>query len=147
MDNTKFFVGNRKSLAYKALIRTIIGIMVIGGFLMAGKAYADKDVFFKLAVAKDIGMIIETLIALPGDAHIEYPTNMKGYGIIVSNEEVKVFSSKAGLLDPASARYGLSSAEGMDLKTEESGTAKEIRNAKRIFIIKSGNRIVVKSGN
>ena len=124
----------RGQLVYKGLIIAIVCVMVILAFVQAGKSYGSKDVFYKLAVAKDLALIIDELYAVPGDVAISYQNDLSKYGVYVNGNSVKVYSINTGLLDVTSGQYTF-----FGPKIEET----KIENPKPLLISKIKGKITL----
>ena len=57
----------RGQLANKAFIVIIVSAIVILAFINAGKSYGKQEVYYKLAVARDLAITIDLAYSLPGD--------------------------------------------------------------------------------
>ena len=63
------------------------------GFILvnAGVAYAKGTIYEKLNLAEDLGMQLNTIISLPGDAFIII-SNFHGYSLNVVGNKIEVYS-------------------------------------------------------
>ncbi len=95
----------RGQLVYKALISVIVSAIVVAAFVIAGKTYGNQEAYYKLAVAKDLALVIDLMYSLPGDIEYVYATDVSAYGIEIKNNNVKVYDYKFGKSDPTAASY------------------------------------------
>lgn len=81
-------------------------VELIGAFLVAylavsiSTAQAKGTVFEQLNIAKDIGMQINALNSLPGDAFIS-GSSLHGYSIKITGNRIEVFESESDLVKGA----------------------------------------------
>jgi len=95
----------RGQLVYKALISIIASAIVVIAFIAAGKTYGNQEAYYKLAVAKDLALVIDLMYSLPGDIEYVYATDVFAYGIEIKNGNVRVYDYSLGKLDPTAASY------------------------------------------
>jgi len=129
----------RGQLVYKALISVIVSAIVVAAFVIAGKTYGNQEAYHKLAVAKDLALVLDAIYSYSGDIEFRYPNEISDYIIEVKDNVVKVYSKKFGKADPTSASYGFAgiSAESLNF---------EIKDAKYVRIEKISGKIVIKKG-
>ena len=101
----------RGQLVYKALVVIIGSALIITGFLQAGKSYASQEVFYKLAIAKDLALTIDLLYSLPGDIKYVYPNGVSGYDIEIGENKVTVYDTNQGKLDTNQKSYNYVGSE------------------------------------
>ena len=101
----------RGQLIFKALFIIIASTIIVVAFLQAGKSFGSQEAFYKIAVAKDIALIIDELYTLPGDIIIEYSNDLSEYTISVKGNTVKVYSTNAGETDATAGIYRFIGAE------------------------------------
>ncbi|MBI2665530.1 hypothetical protein HYX12_02845 [Candidatus Woesearchaeota archaeon] len=70
-------------------------VVVLVGFLAFRNAslFAEQETIYKNAIADDIQMMINTLVAVPGDGVVKYPQNVTGYNLILNENSIVVFKS------------------------------------------------------
>ncbi len=54
------------------------------------QAYTKSDFVIKNNLADDIQMMINTLVAVPGEAVVKVPYNTSAYGLLLTNTEVAI---------------------------------------------------------
>lgn len=89
----------------KALILLIISVMVVVAFYQGGFSYGNMDAYYKISVAKDIALIVDSAYALPGDVELNYNNNLSKYSVIVDGNIVKVYSKSFGAVDFTGGEY------------------------------------------
>ncbi len=83
---------NKKATNIPLMIFEIIAVVIVVSMMMsAAKAFAQSERTFKLKAAEDIRMMIDTLVAVPGEAIVAYPHNVSLYSFIVDAGSVAVF--------------------------------------------------------
>lgn len=112
----------------------IISALIVVSFIMAGRAYGKQEIYFKVAVAKDVAFLIDSLYSTPGDVEFIYPQEMPGFGIKISDNKVTVFKHSA--LDSAAASY---SYAGINDKIDT-----QIECSNKIMFLKKGEVISLK---
>lgn len=124
----------RGSLIYKGLIVTIaIGIVILI-YTEAGASFGSQRAFYKLAVAKDIALLIDSLYAMPGDVKTAYDKDLSKYAIVVNANVVKVYETNLGIADITSAQYKFFGHEISNVKVE---------NPKHLIITKTNDKITL----
>jgi len=126
----------RGQLVYKALVVIIASAIVIFAFVKAGQSYGNQTAFYKLAIAKDLALTIDTIRGLPGDIELTYPNDVSGYDIEFKTNTVIVYDHSSGKLDPLQASYNYHVPEKYYQNTI-------IQNANFIKFSKIGDKISV----
>ncbi|MFW9876296.1 MAG: hypothetical protein ACFFG0_24635 [Candidatus Thorarchaeota archaeon] len=126
----------RGQLIYKALIVIVISAFIALFFPYVGKVYGSGEVYSKLAVAKDLALLIDTLSAYPGDMHIVYPVDLTGYTIKVNSNRVLIYDSAIGEIDPTASVYKF-------VKAGEKIIEVEIKDPKNLVLNKEDNEIKI----
>ena len=79
---------------------TLIAIEIVGAAFVSlllitnAMKWADSETPYKAYLAKDIGLVIESLIASPGNAQINYSRDISGYIIEIDSNSVTVYTKK-----------------------------------------------------
>ena len=70
-----------------------IGAVIMVGFLAFSlwPALAKTNTSAKMTLASDIGLMINTLVSVPGDAQVYYSGNASGFVVSLTNTKVNVF--------------------------------------------------------
>ena len=82
-------------------LELVAGILIASIAINIATTLAKGTVYEKLNIAEDIGMQINTIISLPGDAYI-VDNNLHGYSVSVLDNRVEVYSE---ILDVSKAVY------------------------------------------
>ena len=127
----------RGQLVYKALIVIVIAAFIIFFFPYVGKVYGSGEAYSKLAVAKDLALLVDTLYAYPGNIYVVYSTDLTGYTIKISSNEIIVYDSEIGEIDPTAGIYKF-------IKTDEKIIEAEIKSPKSLAFNKENNEIKIK---
>ncbi len=95
----------RGQLVYKALISVIASAIVVAAFITAGKSYGNQEAYYKAAVARDIALLLDTIISSSGDVEYTYPNDVSKYLIEVKDNVVRVYDYNFGKTDPVQASF------------------------------------------
>lgn len=68
----------------------ILSIVIFMTFSIA-KAYASSETTHKINIANDLQLMINLLVATPGDAVLAYPENLAQYTILLRSDGVQVW--------------------------------------------------------
>jgi hypothetical protein len=84
---------NKKGISDIVLLIADIGAVVLVGFLImtASLKLSDTTTVSKINLAEDIRIMVNTLIGVPGEAIVKYPTNITGLSIISQDTGILVF--------------------------------------------------------
>lgn len=123
-----------EQLTYKILFVVIVSAIVIGVFKSAAEAYGSEEVFYKLAIAKDLALTIDVMYSVPGDFEYIYPNEVSGYDIEIKDNTVKIFNHNSGKLDPTIGIYNFAGIES-------DKTNLFIQNGKYVKLKKIDNKI------
>jgi len=126
----------RGQLVYKALIVIVISAFIALFFPYVGKVYGSGEVYSKLAVAKDLALLVDTLYAYPGDMHIVYSTDLTGYTLKVNSNEIIIYDSDIGEIDPTAGIYNF-------VKSDEKIIEAEIENPISLVFDKKDDEIKI----
>ena len=126
----------RGQLIYKALIVVIIAAFIAFFFPYVGKVYGGGEAYSKLAVAKDLALLVNTLYAYLGDSYVVYSVDLDGYTIKISSDKIIVYDSEIGEIDPTAGIYKF-------IKTDEKIIEAEIKDPKSLAFDKSNNEIKI----
>jgi len=80
-------------------ISVLIWIFILVGFfflasmpIFISTSFAKGEIVQKIDTAHDLALMVNTLIAVPGDAIVEYPRKVKDYRFALNSESILVFS-------------------------------------------------------
>ena len=76
-------------MVLEMLVVVFIGYLAFG----IGTSFGERDTIFKTTTVEDIRMMIDTLVAIPGDAQVQYPEDVSKYTLILDNNHVALFKS------------------------------------------------------
>lgn len=83
---------NSKGSSILMMIFEILAVLLVV-YLTTSIAYAygSSTMVEKVNAAEEMRMMIDTLVAVPGEAVVEYPKNVSGFIFILDNAEIAVF--------------------------------------------------------
>ena len=122
-----------EELSLLALLVTIASAVVFGFLVYKGYSYGSQHEFYKIAVARDLALTIDTAYSLPGDISYVYPNDVLGYDIEIKDNLVKIYDHKSKILADT---YRFAGIAGHKLDTF-------IENAKYIKLEKKGDEIKI----
>lgn len=83
---------NKKGESIIMMIFEILAVLMISYILVSiAQSYAESITTVKITAADDIQMMVNTLVAVPGDAVTKYPQNVSALTFILDNNGVAVF--------------------------------------------------------
>lgn len=126
----------KSQIVLKYIFVAILMILIFYSFVEGGKSRGKKIDQFKLGVAKDIALLVNTLYSTDGDVKYIYQNNIKGYGVKISDGVVSVF--KGDTSDGTIGRYKYVEMEGISANSQ-------VSNIEYLQIEKAGNRIILSS--
>lgn len=119
-----------------ALFLVIIALLVGLGYPAIANEYVSGKIALKIAAARDIALVIDTIYASPNDMIIYYDVDLSDFVVKIENKIVKVQSYDR---DPTAAQYGfvpINDDPGVP-------TPITINNPKKIKFQKSGGDLTV----
>jgi hypothetical protein len=72
------------------IFELLIVLIVVFSLVKAAKIYGSSEGTQKIILSKDLKMMVDTLVASPGDLTVEYPGNVFDYQIHLSQSSVLV---------------------------------------------------------
>ena len=82
---------NKKGESVLIMIFEILAVFtVIFLTINIARGFARGETVIKTNIAQDIQMMVDTLIAVPGNALVEYPHDVSNYVISLDNEKAMV---------------------------------------------------------
>ncbi len=82
---------NRKASSILVMIIEIIAVLVVGVMITKyAMTIANSETVTKINLANNLQMMMNTLVATPGDAIIAYPYNVSKFNLILSQSSVTV---------------------------------------------------------
>jgi hypothetical protein len=83
-----------------ALIISLVLVLISGGLVfISAKLLGSTDTILKVNTAEDLRMMVNLLAGIPGDAKVQYPTDVSTLSLTMDTSRIAVF--KAG--DPQQA--------------------------------------------
>ena len=133
-------MGKRGQLVVKALFIIVISALVILSFISAGKSYGSQEAYYKLAIARDTAITIDTLYGLPGDIIYYYPNDVSDYRIEISDNNVNVYQKNSGKFDALQTSHNFAGTSFDNLRAQINGN-------KFLKFEKIRNRIIITGAN
>src|SRR3989338_1886440 len=106
----------KSQIVLKYIFVAILMVLIFYSFAEGGKSRGEKIDQFKLGIAKDIALLVNTLYSTNGDVKYIYQNNIKGYGVQISDGTVAVF--KGDIRDPTIAKYKFVEMEGSSINVQ-----------------------------
>ena len=69
----------------------LVVLLVVYMTVSIGKAYGESDQVTKINAAEELRMMIDTLVAVPGDAIVSYPQEVSKFSFILTRGSISVF--------------------------------------------------------
>ena len=69
----------------------LVVLLVVYMTVSIGKAYGESDQVTKINAAEELRMMIDTLVAVPGDAIVNYPQEVSKFSFILTRGSISVF--------------------------------------------------------
>lgn len=73
------------------LFEVVVVIIVVGIALTFATRLGKPGTINKITAAEDLAMMVNTLIALPGNALVEYPRDMSFYSLVLTSQKVTIY--------------------------------------------------------
>lgn len=94
--------ANKKASSILMMIFEIIVVSVVIYLTISiAHAYGSSLLTAKINAAEDIKMMVNTLVAVPGDALVEYPKNVTEFSFILIPNSISVFENAQTDQSPA----------------------------------------------
>jgi len=122
MIKSTVFSGKKASSVLFILFEILVVIMVIQVVFQIASAYGDSTTIHKVQMANDIVLMVNTLVATPGDALVEYPGDSSAYIVTLRTSSVEVSVEGDGELEYAVRHYSLPNGYSI------SGTISEVES-------------------
>ena len=85
---------NKKATTILMIIfELLVVIAIVFTTTKVAYGYANSDKVLKINVAEDLAMMVNTLVGTPGNAEIEYPTDVEIFSFILNSGSITVISS------------------------------------------------------
>ncbi len=83
---------NKKATNIPLMIFEIIAVVIVVSMMISvANSYAQSDKTLKLGAAEDIRMMVDTLVAVPGEGVVAYPHNLSRYSLILDSGSITLF--------------------------------------------------------
>ena len=80
---------NRRSTSVLVLIFEVLAVIVVVGILFAGTAaYATSGGIVGIRANNELYLLLNALIAVPGDVHLEFPQDLSSYRVELQDSAV-----------------------------------------------------------
>lgn len=74
------------------MIFEILVVLMISYILVSvGRSFAESETAMKITAAQDIQMMADTLVAVPGEAVVKYPSDVSALTFILDTNGIAVF--------------------------------------------------------
>ena len=84
---------NNKGISVLIWIIILVGFIFIASMpVIISTSFAKGEIVQKIDTAHDLAMMVNTLVAVPGDVIIEYPRKVKDYKFVLNSDSILVFS-------------------------------------------------------
>src|SRR3989338_908972 len=95
-------MNKRGSSIMMIIFELLVVVMVVYLLTSIAHSYASSTLAAKVQAAEEISMMINTLVALPGDALIQYPKSSELFVFTLANDQIVVHEPGA-ITDPTAA--------------------------------------------
>ena len=85
-------MNTKASSILMMIFEVLVVLLVIFLTVSVAQAYGKSDTTFKINTAEDLRMIMDTLVAVPGDAVVQYPYDVGKFSFILSTGSIAVFT-------------------------------------------------------
>ena len=128
-------MNKRASIVYKTLTGIIAAGFIIYVFVNAGISFGSQEAFYKLAIARDLALMMDLMYGLPGDLQFTYPNDVSNYDIEIKNNVVKIYNPLS-IADPTARAHSFAGI-GSD------SPSAEIKAKKFVRLQKVDNKITI----
>jgi len=80
-------------LVFVAIITLVIAVIIGLSYPIIAKAYATGEVSLKVASARDIALLIDTICAYPYDMKVQYELDLSKFILEFYDNKVKIYSA------------------------------------------------------
>ena len=99
----------RAQLIVKAFVGVLVSVGIILAFVYVGFSRGSGEYYFKVRTAEEIALLGNTLCSLPGNAEINFPSDLSEFNIQVEDNVVYVYNPQYKKdNDPAIGKYPIS---------------------------------------
>lgn len=92
-------------LVFIAMISVVISVFIFLIMPQIAKAYVSGKLALKVAAARDIALVLDTMYSYPYDMVLEYDVDLSDFIVEVSQKTVKI-KMASQTVDPIEAKYG-----------------------------------------
>lgn len=128
-------MDKRGQTVYKVLIVLVAAGLIIYTFVNAGISFGSQEALYKLAIARDLALMIDLMYGLPGDLQFTYPNDISNYDIEIKNNVVKIYN-------PLSIADQIARTHSFAGISSDSPSA-EIKAKKFVRLEKVGNKMTI----
>lgn len=72
------------------IFEVLVVVLVIFLMVSTAKAFGESDIAFRTNTVEDLRMMIETLVAVPGDALVTFPHNVSLYSFVLEERAITI---------------------------------------------------------
>jgi len=72
------------------VFEAVVVVSLIFAAISFAKSASDSDEVIKQQIANDLGLMVNVLLGLPGDASLQYPTDVSKFNILLENNKITV---------------------------------------------------------
>lgn len=132
MLNSKRKFNKKGSSILFIIFEILIVVIIVQAVFQIAAAYGDSVTIKKVQMANDLVLMVNTLVATPGDAKIEFPGDSSDYIVSLYTSSLEVSIDE----DANKALRVYSLPQGYDAR----GTVSKVES---LCIVKDGNSITV----
>ncbi len=127
-------------LVFIAIIGIVVAAFVFLALPKIADEYASGKVALKTAAARDIALILDTIYSSSYDIELDYPVDLSGFTVEISDNTVKIYDTSLGELDPLLAQYSF-----VPIKDEASSTLPSftLTGPNGISFVKTGSALSI----
>lgn len=131
------------------LIELVVVIMVVWSTYNIARQFSNSDSIKKAYYAEDMAMMVDTMVAMPGDGVAAYPNDVSNFVFSLNNQEVQVFVKGEEQKEVLWERRSIHLPEKASLAGAEASTysaAGFAKDAQKVCVSKksAGNDVLIK---
>jgi hypothetical protein len=98
MKGVKLLFKDKRGISIPLFVLGELMVLGLISFVLFNNVFdvIDQDQIFRTTTHEDFRMMIDTLVALPGDAVVKYPEDLSEYNIIIQKDQNRITMFKAG---------------------------------------------------
>ncbi len=107
MASGPLFSGKKASSVLFIIFEILVVVMIVQVVFQIATAYGDSTTTKKVQMSNDILLMVNTLVATPGDATVEYPGDSSEYIVSLRQSSVEISVDGDGELEYAVRHFSL----------------------------------------